>query len=157
MEDKNNIGNELGDIAPFLSKMDKRDRFSVPANYFEEFPMKIAERAHSKQRRRENWLGKYFRPVLIPALSAVVLAIGIGFYLHYNSNSHVNMASRVHNSINAVKDSATITDYVDEDVLVDTYTKDLEASKRTVKTKEQDTLVNILIDQTDLSDLNEQL
>jgi len=157
MEDKNNIENELGDIAPFLSKMDKANKFDVPANYFEEFPMKMAEKIHARHAREESWIEKYFRPVLIPALAFVVLAFGIGLYLHYKNNERENITSAMHHNINAIKDNSSIADYVDEDILIDTYTKDLEASKHSVKSKEQDTLVNILIDQTDLSDLNEQL
>ena len=157
MEDKNNIENELGNTAPFLSKMDKANKFEVPANYFEEFPMKMADKIHVRHAAKENWAAKYFRPLLIPAIAAIVLAIGIGIYFNYNDNKQVNIASSVHTKINMAKDSIAITDYVDEDVLVDAYTKDLEASKHSFKSKEQDTLVNILIDQTDVSDLNEQL
>lgn len=82
MENKNNIAEELENIAPFLSKIKKENNFSTPPNYFEILPEVIVNR--SLNSKFFNFSFNFSKHFLIPASSLAVVLIMI-FYLNSNT------------------------------------------------------------------------
>jgi hypothetical protein len=150
-KDKHNIKSELDEIAPFLSGLGRENHFQSPENYFEEFPAAMMDKIHSIHLKPESFLKKYFRPVIIPVASVFTVIIAVVIYFTGNHQSAVTVPAK------PFSETASVIDIVDEDVLIDTYKNDLQADKTNPagRQKEQDTLVNYILDHTDLSDINE--
>ena len=98
MNRKKEIKDELKDIAPFLSKIDKKPGFKVPHNYFEQLPDEIMKGLELKTKQQPertiSWWEQSlqvfltaFQPRVVMALASIALIIGSFFYLNQTENS----------------------------------------------------------------------
>jgi len=88
--EKENIKNELREIAPQLEKLGKENPFSVPENYFDTFPTEVQEKI-LKTKRKQVYPGFYGLPRLAFAgLTALLLLLAAYFFLLNDTSQELN-------------------------------------------------------------------
>ena len=116
MIDNDNIQDELRDLAPSLSKMEKRNPYKVPDAYFEELPAKARERIGFADAERGNNIRRYLLPrySYISASICFLLIVG-GFLVVRNYTSTPKPMAVIH----AVPNTDYVMEHVDEDIIME--------------------------------------
>lgn len=117
---KNEIKKELQEFAPKLGALQKPDHhlFSVPENYFEEFPFKVKDKIDArKAARAKNWadVQRYLMPRFAPAIVALAVIMLLSVFLLWNNTPDTgnNLASETSKQENYYLEN------IDEDLLVE--------------------------------------
>jgi len=88
MDNKKDNQKKLEDLSPFLSKLDKKEGFSVPTNYFQKLPDEILAKVQPQEVTvsKESWLDQLwslFSPRLAMGLATIaLLLVGTVFMLN---------------------------------------------------------------------------
>jgi len=127
---KENINTDnLNDIAPFLSKIDKKNPFVVPDDYFDNLPLLIQKKCTKRQ--NINFWSKIYEYFLTPK-HAITIAFGVILILissififnNINDNSNNNSFSYIENII---KENYDI-DNIDESLIVETLLSEVDTN-----------------------------
>jgi hypothetical protein len=148
MEGKNEINEELNEIAPFLSKIDKKNNFSVHDNYFEDFPARVRDKIGYKSTTLSwtNIFGLFSRKAVFALSSLAIIAILVTMLtVNFNRQSLAK----------AVTPNEYILDNIDEDLIIDEL-----AFKEAPKSKIQSTTDNTeeyILENIEESTISEEL
>lgn len=112
MASKDNIRKELDELAPKLSKIEKKDLFKVPENYFYDLSDKIQERVGLTKKNTSSIfeiLQSHFWRFAIATIVIVVVSVSIFYFINRKQN---------------ITDYLTFTDdyildEVDEELIID--------------------------------------
>jgi hypothetical protein len=72
-----NEDDELKNLAPFLSRLDKKEPFITPVDYFETLPQNILRKFEPKRSGIQLSFGNYTNYWAVAAVSMVLIAFGI--------------------------------------------------------------------------------
>ncbi|MEM1318771.1 MAG: hypothetical protein AAGG75_00875 [Bacteroidota bacterium] len=176
MKDNKDIRKELEEISPFLAKIEKRQNFEVPKDYFEQLPDEVMRRVQPEwdsaptPSAAPSWidqlaqrLAALLQPRYALQLASAALMIVAGFYF-FNISSTENTpatgglaaltADEVHEYI-----SQNIDDY-QTDWIPDTDMAEsnlLEEEEVDAETEELDIYIDEIIDVLEDSDLEDLL
>ena len=160
MNEQNEISEleELKKLAPTLSSLKKENHFSVPQNYFDEFPMKIKsridEQANASKSFSLSWLFNY--KVLAPTGTCVVLILA-GLFL-YNPTQSIELEELTAEEIEA---SFEYYGYpsIDDELLAELYyTEETENESPTNIELTEEEIIDYLLDENvDVSQLYYEL
>jgi len=89
MENKNDIPNEIENIAPFLSKIKKENHFSAPKNYFEVLPEVMNYKTQNISRLQFSFDKLAYR-FLVPITSLVVILVLIFNWTSNNTETELS-------------------------------------------------------------------
>jgi hypothetical protein len=149
MKNDKNIENEIEKIAPFLSKIEKKNHFSTPTEYFEVLPEVMSDKILNK-----NYLQFFFDKlswrVLVPISSFIVLFF---FYFNFNQN---NTKSELSNE--QLSELFIEEDYLDIDdyLIYDTYAEILEDENE--ESSDTEEYINYLLENDiDINSIIEEL
>jgi len=119
MKNNKNISEKPLQEAPFLSKIDKKNSFNVPKNYFKEISeVRVSNKLNDKY--LQHIIDKLSYKIFIP-ISAFIL-IFIIFLLPTNNTTEQTITS---NEISEVLLNDNVI-YLEEDLLIETYSTLLE-------------------------------
>ena len=117
MNRKKEIKEELQEIAPFLSEIEKKEVFKVPHNYFEQLPDEIMAQLKTKQNTQRKIAGlpwwnqfveiilPFFQARIVMAMASIALIVASFFYLNQND---------VENNISSMQYLAYIEENMDD-------------------------------------------
>ncbi len=152
MEKPNNIlKDELRELAPELSKLERKNPFEVPPDYFDDLSLKIQNRISYKKEEKHLWYSVLFNPKFSIAASIIIILMvsGLVSYKYYQKQS-ANTKNIYWDEI--MSENNSINYSFDENSLVETLadlTPEME-SEQIIKS--DSTLKNISTD-----DLNEYI
>ncbi|MBL4625633.1 MAG: hypothetical protein JKY42_10915 [Flavobacteriales bacterium] len=148
MNEQNEISEseELKKLAPALSSLKKENCFSVPQNYFDEFPIKVKNRidelGEASTKFSFNWLFNY--KILAPVGTCIVLVLA-GVFL-YNPIQSIELeeltASEIEQSLEYYGYPA-----IDDELLAELYGSEEEAIEEglTVEELTEDEIIDYLL------------
>lgn len=150
----NPIEDELRDIAPFLSKISKKENFQVPESYFDHFPYIATEEA-----RREasggfaQWwaiLQENFKKLTYVPAFGMLTALLLVFVLFSGRDSNLNF--------NTSSRTVASTTMVEQDnALLELIADDAPTVQNRVPKQNHDSLENYIMDHVDVSTITEEL
>ena len=151
MNEQNEISEseELKKMAPTLSSLKKENHFSVPGNYFDEFPMKLKSRIDEQAGTSKNfsfaWLFSY--KILAPIGTCIVIILA-GFFFYNPSQSIAIEELTAEEIIQSIEYYGYHN--VDDELLAELYYSDeAEDTQRNATTDEftEEELIDYLLDQ----------
>jgi len=122
--ENNDIHKELQDLNSPLAKMEKKNPFEVPVNYFEEMPQSVQSYIYDRKKMPSVFALPNFWIRWTPAFTLVLVFFGIVAYMLSPKNASVqNPLANTQNPVIQQQISTTeyLLDNVDEDLLVETY------------------------------------
>jgi len=150
---KNEIKDELEELSPFLSKLkkDKKEGFSMPANYFEGFEDRLMHRIHEEEALEGttssdtgsassptigfwSFIKSMFRPQYAVGFSVAMVLIVFSLYLFNNGEQTVNqpilLAQVLEEELTLAETEAyiisNIDDFATEDIVESLATEELD-------------------------------
>lgn len=140
--ENNDIHKELQDLNSPLEKMEKKNLFEVPANYFEELPESVQSHIRGSRKMHSVFALPNFWLRWAPAFAIVLVFFGIALYMLSPKNASVqkNFLATDYSKFEHVIDienSEILLDEIDEELLVEAYTESVKAEpvKQTVKSQ----------------------
>ncbi len=120
MENPNNINNdELKKLAPELFKLEKKDPFAVPPEYFDDFTLRLQNRMNQKKKTHSPWFYYILKPKYSVAISLCIIMIVSGvFYYNYTQKQAANNNDVYWDEV--IGDNNTINYNFDENSLAET-------------------------------------
>lgn len=98
MESRNDIRDELNELSPLLSKLDKREGFQVPPRYFEKLTHEVLQKATTEstpvqtvpqwQQSLSNIWAAIWQPKMAMALATITLLV-VATTFFFNNGSEV--------------------------------------------------------------------
>lgn len=88
---KHKYQDELKEIAPKLSEIERKEPFSVHDNYFEELSTRISDEISIANEEREAWSPALFRYLTASAFSFLILAF-VFIYVNKKENNTTELA-----------------------------------------------------------------
>lgn len=164
---------ELKNISPFLSEIEKKNSFKVPATYFENLTDDILKEAFPKADRspvvenKPNWLDGIleniailFSPRLAVSLATVAALLVAAFFI-FPSQNNAELLAMDELSFEEVTDyiSANIDDF-DEDLILEFASEDVSQnifSPAGIGDEDLDLYFDDIIDEIDEGDLEDLL
>jgi len=137
MNNKNNIEEELENLAPFLSKIKKENNFSTPQNYFEVLPEVIANK-NLNNKSLYFIFDKLSARILVP-FSTFVAILVILFFLNYNT-LETELTNEQIGDLLINQEYVNIDDYL----VYDAYSEVLDEEQKETSTTEE--YINYLIE-----------
>lgn len=86
METSNKNNEELKKIAPHLFKIEKKNVFEVPENYFEKLPGLMQDKVHAKTKAKSYWVPDY-KLALAAASVCLLIFAGVNYFTASNKES----------------------------------------------------------------------
>jgi len=115
----------LNNIPPGLSKIDKKRPFKVPEEYFENFSVRLSERIHEeKSPEISGRLIPVLKPYFAIAALAVIILVAVQIFIFHPGKTDIN-------NLKGYEISANIEDniyYYSEEAIVDAVYPDVESS-----------------------------
>ena len=166
MEDINFDRNELGQIAPELSKLQKMNVFKVEDQYFEKLPTMVMDRIFEKKSRKLiidlSWL---LQPRWAVTMAVCFLAvIGGSFMILKEINADKPMPlAEIQQLLNEPISREAVMDNVDEDVMIEAIASAPKSESKenknlnTKKSADKKALEQYILDNVDESSLTDEL
>ena len=119
MEKNNDILSEISDIAPGLSKLEKKNNFSTPTDYFDDLSTDIQDKIRMKSSHYHKTARIWFGYPQIAVAASVILIIVVAFF-YLNQSEQKQYAD---NTIywDEILNDNTLIDKVEEYQLIDAY------------------------------------
>jgi len=162
MDKRKDILKELEEIAPKLGKIEKKDPFKVPVNYFEGLQREIQETVTRQKSSFSLWdMAQYILEPKYSVSFGILLIIAIGGYIYLQPTTSFDFNSEL-----SLIESADISDYIinniddfEEDMIYEDATAFLDESVFIViDSTELDSYINdFIIDEIDNQTLQEEL
>ncbi len=143
---------ELKDFAPNLSKIEKRNPFVVPDNYFDKLQNSIQEKCKAKENK--SFFGRYFAFVIKLqysfVISLIVIAvIFVSYFVYKQYSNEKNLSNNYLISWQDVVNYEDLNDDIDESTLVETLLS--EKQNNLTKNNNYIDVNNSLINDTNIS------
>ncbi len=121
MENLNNINKEnLKEIALELSKIERKNPFEVPQDYFEDFSLKIKNKITvSEPKNTLSWYNFIFRPQYAIAIFIGVILLASGAYYFNKQNQQLADNGNIYWDEVLNDSNNTIIDNFDENTLIE--------------------------------------
>ena len=150
MESKNNMPNSLENEAPFLSKIEKKNHFSTPNNYFEVLPEVISSKNLNNKSLYFN-LDRLSYRILVPIASFIVLFFVI---FNFNNNSIENELT-----IEQLSELIIEEDYgeIDDYLVYESYTELIEEDENDTSSDTEEYINYLLENDIDINSIIEEL
>ena len=152
MENPNNIlKDELRELAPELSKLERKNPFEVPPDYFDDLSLKIQNKISYKKEEKISWYSIILKPKysIAVSISIILIVSGIFTYNYYEKQS-ANNKNIYWDEI--ISENNTINYNFDENSLVETLADLTPETESEQIIKSDSTLKSISTD-----DLNEYI
>jgi hypothetical protein len=122
MKNKNNISENIEKEAPFLSKIEKKNHFSIPENYFKVLPEVITNK-NVNNSSLQYFFDKLSHRILIPfsTVTAIVLLL---FYFTPTPSSTEMTSEQISEIL--INDNYI---ELEEDLIIETYSKIVEETE----------------------------
>jgi hypothetical protein len=149
MKNKNNNNEDIEKMAPFLSKIEKENHFSVPENYFEVLPEVISDK-NLNMNFLQTLIDRLSWRVLVPVSSLIVLFL---FFFNFNqNNTKFELSSEQLSELIIEEDYLDIDDYL----IYDAYAEILEDENE--ESSDTEEYINYLIENNiDINTIIEEL
>ena len=148
-----NENEELKKIAPHLFKIEKKEVFTTPENYFESLPGLLQDRVHEKTKTTTFFAPRY-RLALVAASVGLFIFVGVKFYTSQTKETTeiatTEMVQSYDNQYLASADETELTDQLDDETLDNT---SVQINKNTSASNDEitDYLINDNIDLTTIT------
>ena len=132
----------LENIAPLLSKIEKKNSFKVPENYFEALPQ-VATDNILNNKSEEGLFGRFYYRLFVPVLSLIVIV-----FLIWNPSDFNNDSTLTAEELGEIIVEEEWIDF-DEEMIYESYEEVLEeeaAAESEASDESEDELTDELID-----------
>ena len=154
-QDKISELDEFKKMAPTLSSLKKENHFSVPQNYFDEFPMKIKSRIDEQEATSATFSLSWFfdYKVLAPVGVCVIVILGVLFFNAPNQTLELEELTA-----DEIEQSLEYYGYpsVDDNILAELYTEETE-SQTQEELSEEEIIHYLLEENVDVSQIYNEL
>ena len=176
MKNRDEIKDELEGLSPFLWKQkEKPDGFEVPKDYFKSLPDEVLKKMNVGQKVEHtpkiNWwenLMEYFQPLFQPkytlAIASFTLLMVAGIFYMKNDSTEPHTQQLLAEAILDQVPDDILQDYIsnniddfDESILKEELTENSEDPLPEFEINDPDELMDELIDELDISELEELL
>ena len=160
--ENNDIHKELQDLNSPLQKMEKKNPFEVPVNYFEEMPQSVQSHIYDRKKMPSVFALPNFGLRWSPAFAIVLVFFGIALYMLSPKNASVQDNVLVNNKteIPVVADVTTndiLLDEIDEELLVEAYTETVKTEPKKTAVKHEITVSDAELEEYILENYDESL
>lgn len=150
MDNKNNISDNLKNEAPFLSKIEKKNHFTTPNNYFEVLPEVISSKNLNNKSLRFSFDRLSYR-VLMPITAFSILFFVV---LNWDNNSiENNLTNEQLSELIIEEDYLEIDDYL----VYESYAELIENDEKESSTDSEDYIDYLLENDIDINLIIEEL
>jgi len=150
MDNKNNTSDNLENEAPFLSKIEKKNHFSTPNNYFEVLPEIISSKNLNNKSLQFSF-DRFSYRVLVPFSVFVVLFFVI---LNWNDNNIENgITSEQLSELIIEEDYGEIDDYL----IYESYAELIEEDENNTSSDSEEYINYLLENDIDINSIIEEL
>ena len=159
--ENNDIHKDLQDLNSPLAKMEKKNAFEVPVNYFEELPESVQNHISNRRKMLPVWRMPQFWLHWAPAFTIVLVFFGIALYMLSPKNASVNdnalASQKTEIPVNDVSANDILLDEIDEELLVETYSENVKTQENVFPVKQNTKVKNAELEEYILENYDESL
>ena len=153
METTNNENEELKKIAPHFFKIEKKEVFEVPENYFEKLPGLMQDKMHAKTKAKNYWVPDY-KLALAAASVCLLIFAGINYFSATKTENTELAASEMLESYDSLylgsADESDLSDELD-DATIEKTSSQIDKSSSLSNSDIEDYLLSENIDLTTIT------
>lgn len=150
MEANDNIKDELKSLGSSLERLERKNPFAVPENYFENLNSLVQDKINARRKLSwpEQFAGFFAAHKLSLVTSMIVLVLGSVYYFR-NGGSNIIPANETEFSFTD-EEINTITSELDEQTISDAYAQTLSTDNTNDEGEFEDYILNNYIDENTL-------